>query len=95
MRRAAPAIAALLLLAIGAVEASVSAQQLAEAVGRPRLEGAGVTLTAAGLLASALIYLALGHLALDDRAALRAGTLTGALAGARYCGVRKAHTPSR
>ncbi|HET9808991.1 MAG TPA: hypothetical protein VFQ66_04790 [Candidatus Limnocylindria bacterium] len=70
-----------LLVAIGAVESSVSAQQLAETVGRPRLEGAGVTLTAAGLLASALVYLVLGHLARDDRAAFRAGAITGALAG--------------
>jgi hypothetical protein len=73
--------AVVLLVAIGAVEASVSAEQLAEAVGRPRLEAAGVTLTAIGLLASALIYVVLGHLALDDRAALRAGALTGAFAG--------------
>lgn len=81
MRRAAPAVAVPLLIAIGAIEASVSAQQLAEAIGRPRLEGAGVTLTAAGLLASAVVYLALGYLAVDDRAALRAGALTGAFAG--------------
>jgi len=81
VRRAAPAVAVVLLIAIGAIEASVSAQQLAEAIGRPRLEGAGVTLTAAGLLASALIYLVLGHIALDDRAALHAGALTGAFAG--------------
>lgn len=81
MTRAAPLLAVALLIAIGAVEARVSAEQLAEAVGRPRLEGTGVALTAVGLLASALIYLVLGHLALDDRAALRAGTLTGAFAG--------------
>lgn len=81
MRRAAPLLAVVLLVAIGAVESSVSAQQLAEAVGRPRLGGAGVTLTAAGFLASALIYLVLGHLAISDRAALRAGALTGACAG--------------
>jgi hypothetical protein len=79
--RAAPLLAVAMLIAIGAVEASVSAEQLAETVGRPRLEGAGVTLTAVGLLASALIYLVLGYLALDDRAALRAGALTGAFAG--------------
>lgn len=81
MRRAAPVVAILLLVAIGALEASVSAQQLAEAVGRPRLEESGVTLTAAGLLASAVIYLVLGHFALDDGAALRVGALTGALTG--------------
>jgi hypothetical protein len=79
--RSAPLLAVALLIAIGAVEASLSAEQLAEAVGRPRLEGAGVALTAAGLLASALIYLVLGHLALDDHAAMRAGALTGAFAG--------------
>jgi hypothetical protein len=81
VRRAAPAVAVVLLVAIGAVEASVSAQQLAEAVGRPRLDGAGVVLSAAGLLASAVVYLALGYLAVDDRAALRAGAITGAFAG--------------
>jgi hypothetical protein len=79
--RAPQLLAVALLIAIGAVEASVSAEQLAEAVGRPRLEGAGVTLTAVGLLASAVIYLVLGHLAVDDRAALRTGASTGAFAG--------------
>jgi hypothetical protein len=69
------------LIAIGAVEASLSAEQLAETVGRPRLETAGVTLSAAGLLASAVVYLVLGHLAADDPAALRVGAVTGALAG--------------
>jgi hypothetical protein len=38
-------------------------------------------MTAAGLLASVVIYLVLGLLAVDDRAALRAGALTGAFAG--------------
>jgi hypothetical protein len=79
--RIAPSFATVLLIAIGAIEARVSAQQLAETVGRPRLESAGVMLTAAGLLASTVVYLVLGHLADDDRAALRAGALTGALAG--------------
>jgi hypothetical protein len=81
VRWIAPAIAVAVLVAVGAIEASVSAGQLEEATGRPRLEGAGVTLTAAGLLASALIYLGLGHLASNDRAAVRTGALTGALAG--------------
>jgi len=35
-------------------------------------------LSAVGLLASAVVYLVLGHLAVDDRAALRAGAVTGA-----------------
>ncbi len=81
MSRIAPPVATVVLLAIGAIEARVSAQQLAETVGRPRLESAGVMLTAAGLLASTAVYLVLGHLAEDDRAALRAGVLTGVVAG--------------
>ncbi len=74
-------VATLALTAIGAVEASASARQLAELVGRPRLERADLTLTAAGLVASAAVYLALGHLATADRAALRTGALVGAVAG--------------
>ena len=81
MTRAAAPIAAGVLIAIGAVEASVSAQQLAESVGRLRLESAGVTLSAAGLLGSTVVYLILGHLAVDDQAAVRAGAVTGAFAG--------------
>ena len=81
MKRLAAPLAVALLIGIGALEASVSAQQLAESVGRPRLEGAGVALSAAGLLASAAVYLLLGYLAADDRSALRTGALTGALAG--------------
>ena len=81
MRRAAIPLATALLIAIGAIEARVSAQQIAESVGRPRLESAGVMLTAAGLLASTVVYLVLGHLATDDRAALRTGVMTGVLAG--------------
>lgn len=75
------AAATALLAVIGAIEARVSAQQLAESVGRPRLESAGVMLSAAGLLASTVVYLVLGHLSSDDRAALRSGVITGALAG--------------
>jgi hypothetical protein len=81
MKRAAIPVATALLIVIGAIEARVSAQQIAESVGRPRLESAGVMLTAAGLLASTLIYLVLGHLATDDRAGLRTGVVTGVLAG--------------
>ena len=81
MSRLAVPTAIVLLIAIGAVEARLSAQQLAETVGRPRIESAGVLLTAVGLLASTVVYLVLGHLADDDRAAVRGGALTGALAG--------------
>ena len=81
MRRAIIPTATLLLIAIGAAEARVSAQQIADSVGRPRLESAGVMLTAAGLLASTVIYLVLGHLSTDDRAAIRSSVFTGVLAG--------------
>ena len=81
MTRTPAPIAVVLLVAIGAIEARASAQQLAESVGPPRLESAGLMLTAAGLLASTVVYLVLGHLARDDRTAVRAGALTGALAG--------------
>jgi hypothetical protein len=81
MRRASIPAATGLLVVIGGIEARASAQQIAELVGRPRLESADVMLTAAGLLASALVYLVLGHLSTDDRAAVRTGVITGALAG--------------
>jgi hypothetical protein len=81
VRWVASLIAIVLLIAIGAIEASVSARQLAESTGRPRLESAGVMLSAAGLLASTAVYLMLGHLAADDRSALRSGALTGTFAG--------------
>ena len=81
MRRIAPAVAVVVLVAIGAAEARVSVEQLAATAGRPRLETAGLTLTAAGLLASAAIYILLGFFAHDDATALRAGAITGAVAG--------------
>ena len=81
MRRAAIPVATALLIVIGVIEARVSAQQIAESVGRPRIESAGVMLTAAGLLASTVVYLVLGHLATNDHAALRTGVITGVLAG--------------
>lgn len=81
MRTVAAAAAIVLLVAIGAIEADVSAQQLAARQGPPRLESVSVVLTAAGLLASALIYLVLGYLAADARAAVRTGAITGLLAG--------------
>lgn len=71
----------MLLVAIGVIEALVSAEQLAATVGRPRLDSAGVLQTAAGFLASTAVYLALGRLAASERAAVRTGTLTGASAG--------------
>jgi hypothetical protein len=81
MTRIAAPVAIVLLVVVGAIEASVSAQQLAALRTAPRLENVSLTLTAAGLLASALVYLVLGVLATDDRSALRAGAITGILAG--------------
>ncbi len=82
MRRAsAIALAALVLIGIGALEAGESARQLGEMVGAPRLGSAGAGLTAVGLLASAAVYVALGWWLGEDRAALRSGALTGILAG--------------
>ena len=81
MTRIAAPVATVLLIAIGAIEASVSAQQLSALRTPPRLEEVSVTLTAAGFLASAVIYLVLGRLAADERAALRVGAATGILAG--------------
>jgi hypothetical protein len=75
------ASATLLLVAIGALEASESARQLAEAVGGPQLQAAGAGLTALGLLASMAVYVALGWWAGEDRAALRLGAVTGVVAG--------------
>jgi hypothetical protein len=74
-------VAVVLLVAAGAIEASVSAEQLSTQNTRPRLEAPGVMLTAGGLLASTLIYLVLGHLTASDAAAIRAGVVTGVLAG--------------
>ena len=78
------ALAALVLVIIGTLEADESARQLAETVGRSRLQPSGAGLTALGLLASTAVYLGLGWWAGDDRDALRVGALTGVVAG--LCG---------
>jgi len=80
-RASAVALAVLALIGIGALEAGESARQLGDMVGAPRLGAAGAGLTALGLLASAAVYVALGWWLGQDRAALRLGALTGALAG--------------
>ena len=80
-RASAVALAALVLIAIGTLEAGESARQLDEMVGTPRLGAAGAGLTALGLLASAAVYLVLGFWLGEDRAALRLGALTGVVAG--------------
>jgi hypothetical protein len=75
-------IASAILIAIGAVEAIASLDQLDAAGARPRLGGSGLAIGALGLLASAAVYVALGRLAASERAAVRSGGVTGALAGA-------------
>jgi len=80
----AVALAAVLLVVIGALEAEASARQLAEAVGTLRLQASGAGLTALGLLASTAVYVGLGWWAGGDRDALRLGALTGIVAG--LCG---------
>lgn len=73
-------LAVIALVGIGTLEARESARQIADATGPLRPTASGAGLTAFGLLASVVVYVALGW-RLDDRAALRAGLLTGALAG--------------
>lgn len=73
-------LAVIALVGIGALEARESARQIADATGPLRLEPSGAGLTAFGLLASVVVYIALGW-RLDDRTALRTGAVTGAIAG--------------
>ena len=75
------ALATLALVAVGAVEAGESARELAESVGPLRVQPASAGLTGLGLLISSAAYLGLGWWAREDRAAVRLGALTGALAG--------------
>jgi hypothetical protein len=88
VRSAHIGLAVAALVAIGAAEALVSAQQLAAQPGRslPALSAEGTALTLVGFAVSVAIYLALGRtVALaggTERAALVEGGLTGALAGA-------------
>ncbi len=70
-----------LLVVIGTVEARESAQQLAELTSFTRLQPAGAGLSALGIAASALVYLALGWWLRDDRRALRLGLIVGVAAG--------------
>jgi hypothetical protein len=77
----AVALAAVLLVVIGTLEAAESVRQLAEAVGTLRLGPAGAGLTALGLLASTAVYLGLGRWAGDDRSAVRLGAMAGVVAG--------------
>jgi hypothetical protein len=73
--------AVVLLVAIGTVEARESARQLAELTSFTHLEPAGAGLSALGIAASALVYLALGWWLHDDQRALRLGLAVGIAAG--------------
>jgi hypothetical protein len=70
-----------LLVVIGTLEARESARQLAELTTFTRLQPAGAGLTALGIAASALVYLALGWWLRDDRRAFRLGLIVGVGAG--------------
>lgn len=80
-RASAVALAAVALIVIGTLEAGESARQLGD-IGRGPVAPAGAGITAAGLAASCLVYLALGWWLREDRAAIRTGLLVGILSGA-------------
>ena len=69
------------LVVIGTLEAAESARQIADLSTITRLRPAGAGLTALGVAASTLVYLALGWWARDDGVALRLGGLVGGAAG--------------
>jgi hypothetical protein len=73
--------AALLLVAIGTVEAFESARQLSKITRFDRLQPAGAGLSALGLVASAAVYVGLGWWIRADRTALRLGAIVGLAAG--------------
>ncbi|OLC52564.1 MAG: hypothetical protein AUH85_16825 [Chloroflexi bacterium 13_1_40CM_4_68_4] len=75
------------LIIIGTLEAGESARQLAD-VGRGPLAPSGAGITAVGLAASCAVYVALGWWLRDDRAAIRAGLLTGLISGAAGGAIR-------
>ncbi len=87
-------IAAIGLIALGAIESLVSARQLAELPprARPQLAPAGTLLTGVGFLLSVAIYLWLGRTlaraGLGDGAVVRGGAVTGIVAGAVGGGLR-------
>jgi hypothetical protein len=80
-RASAVALAAVALIVVGTLEAGESARQLAD-LGRGPIAPAGAGITAAGLVASCVVYLALGWWLREDRAAIRMGLLVGMLSGA-------------
>ncbi len=87
-------IAAIGLIALGAIESFISARQLTELPPRtrPRLAPAGTLLTGIGFLLSVAIYLWLGRSlargGLADGAVVRAGVAAGVIAGLLGGGIR-------
>ena len=73
--------AVVLLVLIGTIEARESARQLAELTTFTRIQPMGAGLSALGLAASALVYLALGWWLHTDRPAMRLGAIVGTAAG--------------
>ena len=73
--------AAAILVLIGTFEALESSRQLAELTTFTRIQPAGAGLSALGLAASALIYLALGWWLHTDSPAIRLGAIVGTAAG--------------
>lgn len=88
MRAAVAVGATLLLIVIGTLEARESARQLAELSTFTRIQPANAGLTALGLAASALVYVALGWWLRADRTAIRIGAVVGASAGLIGGGIR-------
>jgi hypothetical protein len=87
MRLAALAIAIAALVAIGTAESSISVEQLSELPGRarPPLGLGGIGLTAASILASAIVFVGLGIFLArtrdDEGRAVRVGLIAGVFAG--------------
>ncbi|HYU81173.1 MAG TPA: hypothetical protein VFA31_00390 [Candidatus Polarisedimenticolia bacterium] len=87
MRLASIALAVTALVAIGTVESSISVEQLSQLPGRgrPPLGLGGIGLTAASILASAIVFVLLGvflaRMRQDEGEAVRSGMLAGVFAG--------------
>jgi hypothetical protein len=72
---------AVLLVAIGTLEARESARQLAELTSFTHIQPAGAGLSALGVALSAALYVAMGWWVREDRRALRLGLAVGVAAG--------------
>jgi hypothetical protein len=94
MRYASVAVAIAALVAIGTAESLISVEQLAQLPGRgrPPLGAGGIGLTVGSVALSATVYALLGltlaWLGSNEREAVRAGVMTGLLAGLVGGGIR-------